>query len=278
MISVFDYMNYRDFLRDYYEEKKQAHAFYSYRLFAQKAGFKSPNFLKLVIEKKRNLSKESVFKFCKALGLKKKECEYFENLVFFNQSESLEEKNVYLTRLVRYHANGAQKKIAQSEMAYYRDWFNPVIRELICARDFGEDYKKLGQAVAPSISAVEARHSVELLLRLKYIERQPDGSFRKTSASLTTGPAVRSIAVANYHKAMIALGAESIERFRAAQRDIESVTVSVSPATYEAIKGRANEFMMELLHMAENDARCDQIAQVNIQVFPLSAPATRGRR
>ena len=68
MNSLFEYMNYRDYLRDYYAEKKKQHAFYSFRLFAQKAGFASPNFFKLVIDGKRNMSKESVFRFSKALG------------------------------------------------------------------------------------------------------------------------------------------------------------------------------------------------------------------
>ena len=89
--ALFEYLNYRDYLRDYYEEKKRLSSFYSYRLFSQKAGFSAPNVLKLVTEGKRNLSKESVFKFVKALGFNKKEAEYFENLVFFNQAKSIKE-------------------------------------------------------------------------------------------------------------------------------------------------------------------------------------------
>ena len=115
MHSLFEYMNYRDFLRDYYEEKKREHSFYSFRLFSQKAGFKSPNFLKLVIDGNRNLSKESVYKFVKALGLNKKESDYFENLVFFNQSESLEEKNAYLARLLKHRTKADPGRIEESE-------------------------------------------------------------------------------------------------------------------------------------------------------------------
>ncbi len=265
-------MNYRDFLRDYYEEKKAEHAFYSFRLFSQKAGFKSPNFLKLVIEAKRNLTKESVFKFCKALHLNKRECEYFENLVFFNQSKTLEEKNSYLTRIMRFRGKTDPRKIEQSEYAYYSQWYHPIIRELACAIDFADDFKRLGTMVMPSITATEAQKSVALLEELGFIRRLANGRYEKTAVSLSTGAVVRSIAVANYHKAMIALGAESIERFRAAQRDIESVTLSVSDETYRAMMTRAHDFLMELLAMAQNDKKTERVAQVNIQVFPLSHP------
>src|SRR5512133_3155273 len=102
-------MDYREFLLHTFEEKKSKHDFYSYRLFSQKAGFKSPNFLKLVIDGERNLTKESIFKTCKAFSLNKKESDYFENLVFLNQSKSLEEKNSYLVKIVKYRSRSNAK-------------------------------------------------------------------------------------------------------------------------------------------------------------------------
>ncbi|MBD3316782.1 MAG: TIGR02147 family protein [Chitinivibrionales bacterium] len=137
MKDLFEHMNYREYLADYYAEKKARRACYSYRLFSRKAGFASPNFLKLVIEGQRNLSKDSVFKFSKALGFNKREAEYFENLVFFNQSKTLEEKNAYLSNLMRFRGRVDPAKIERSEYAYFSQWYHPVIRELIASVDFG---------------------------------------------------------------------------------------------------------------------------------------------
>ncbi len=278
MKPIFEYMNYREFLRDYYSEKKEQHAFYSYRLFSQKAGFKSPNFLKLVIEGERNLSKDSVFKFAKALNLKKKEADYFENLVFFNQSESLEEKNAYLTKLMRHRAKPGAKKMEKGEYSYYSEWYHPVIRDLVGAVNFRDNFKMLGQAVAPSISAAEAEKSVKLLLDLGFIRTDGNGTYWKTSASLTTGPVVRSVAIANYHKAMLQLASESIERFPSSQRDVESLTVSVSEETYRIMMKRASDFLLnELLPLAEADKNNERVAQVNLQIFPLSQGLKPGK-
>src|SRR5664279_1428769 len=102
MVNITSYVDYREYLRDFFEQKKRELRFYSYRLFSQRAGLKSPNFLKLVIMGERNLSKQSVLKFARALGINKKETEYFENLIFFNQSKTLEEKNYFLGKLMKY--------------------------------------------------------------------------------------------------------------------------------------------------------------------------------
>ena len=270
MKQLFEYLNYRDYLRDYYEHKKREHAFYSFRLFSQKAGFTSPNFFKLVIDGKRNLSKESAFKFSKALGHKKKEADYFENLVFFNQSKTLEEKNNYLANLMKFRKKSDPQKIEESEYAYYSNWYNPAIRELVTAIDFKGDYKKLGRSVVPAISASDAEKAVGLLLELGFIRKDGKGTYSKTMASLTTGPQVRSIAVANYHKAMMARASESIERFPADKRDISSLTISVSEGTFSAIVAKIAEIRREFLEMSDADKNSRKVIQVNFQVFPIS--------
>jgi uncharacterized protein (TIGR02147 family) len=276
MKHLFEYMNYRDYLRDSYGEKKRDHPFYSFRLFSQKAGFTSPNFLKLVIDAKRNLSKESVFKFSKALSHGKKEAEYFENLVFFNQSKTLEEKNAYLSKLMKYRRKTDPRKIEESEYSYYSEWYHPVVRELVTAVNFKGDYKTLGRAVTPPLSPAEAEKSVKLLLDLSFIEKTDTGRYTKSAATLTTGPIVRSIAVANYHKAMMQRASESIERFPASQRDISSLTLSVSGETMGAIIEKLREFRKELLELAEADKKPAMAVQVNFQLFPLSAPFNSG--
>lgn len=271
MKQIYDYMDYREFLKDFFLEKKQQLAFYSYRLFSQKAGLKSPNFLKLVIEGERNLSKESVFKFSKALSLGKKESDYFENLVFFNQSKSIEEKSAYLARVMRYRLKADPKKVEENEFAYYSQWYNPIVQELVTAVDFQNDYKKLGSCVNPPISAQDAQKSVELLLSLGFIKKSEDGRYVKTHSAFSTGPQVRSVAVANYHKEMIRLGQEAIERFNAKERDISSITLHVTEETYRTIISKIQQFRREILEMEDDGVSTQKVIQMNVQIFPVSS-------
>ena len=55
-LNIFSYTNYRAFLRDLYLTKKSESSGFSHRVFVRMCGFASPNFLKLVIEGKRDAS------------------------------------------------------------------------------------------------------------------------------------------------------------------------------------------------------------------------------
>ena len=46
--SVYDYLDYRSYLADMFHYRKHKAGRFSYRYFSGKAGFASPNFLKLV--------------------------------------------------------------------------------------------------------------------------------------------------------------------------------------------------------------------------------------
>ncbi|MBF0433526.1 MAG: TIGR02147 family protein [Fibrobacteria bacterium] len=269
MEPVFEYLNYREYLGDYFAEKKAQHSFYSCRLFSQKMGFKSPNFMKLVIESQRNLTKDSVFKITKGLKFNKKEAEYFENLVFFNQSKSLDEKNFYLKSVLKFRKQTSPHKVEKEELKYFTNWYHPVIRELVCAVDFSGDYKKLGKSLIPAITADEAKRSVKLLVELGYIT-QEKGQYCLTSTNISTGPQIRSVAVSNYHREMISLASESIERFPAAERNITSLTLSLSKETSDVIVKKIEEFRKELLMLAEADKCANKVTQINFQLFPLS--------
>ena len=85
-INIYEYLDYRAYLRDLFEEKKANVRGFSYRSFCRKAGIVNPSFLKLVIEDKRNLTPASIMKFAKGFGLKRHEAEFLHNMVMFNQS------------------------------------------------------------------------------------------------------------------------------------------------------------------------------------------------
>lgn len=97
--SLFKYTEYRSYLKDFYLFQKKANTAYTYEKFSQKAQVRSPNFLKLVIDGKKNLTPKTLLQFANALKLDEIERNYFEALVFENQAESLLEKRYYGKRL-----------------------------------------------------------------------------------------------------------------------------------------------------------------------------------
>ncbi len=99
MPNIFNYQDYRQFLGDFYEEKKSQTPSFSYQNFSQKAGFASKSFVYNVIKGKKTLSRTSVVKLSIAMKLSKTESAFFENLVYFNQATNFAERNFYFDKL-----------------------------------------------------------------------------------------------------------------------------------------------------------------------------------
>lgn len=94
-LDVFEYTDYRVYMKTFYEEKKRSPGSFSYRRFSKIAGNASPNFVKLVVDGQRNLTVENIHKFAVAMGLEGLEHDYFVALVHFTQEGDPGTKDYY---------------------------------------------------------------------------------------------------------------------------------------------------------------------------------------
>lgn len=273
-IDVFRYLDYRAFLRDLYKAKKPRG--FSYRAFSRDAGLGAPNYLKLVIEGKRNLTPAMAERFAEACGLAGEAAEYFLRLVEFNQASSVEQKNESFARITGFDRYRRAHKLELAQAAYHSTWYLPAIRELVASPCFVEEPERLAALLWPAIKPNDAKHALETLLELGLIARAEDGRLRQTASVVSTGPETTGMHITNYHAEMMRRASQAMTLVPAAQRDISSLTFCVGPEAMKRMKTRIQEFRRELLAMAEADAERSQVLQLNLQLFPLSASAPNG--
>jgi uncharacterized protein (TIGR02147 family) len=270
MKPILSYLDFREYLRDFYREKKKTTGF-SFREFAKTAGFSSPVFIKLVMDGKANLAQPSATKLCKAMGLKKNERRYFKNLVRFGQAKTIEGKVQYIERLKSYHPSVFVSGLTEDQFAYFSKWYHPVIRELITMTRFDGDCGKLAALVDPPITAKEAKESLELLLKLRLVEKNGSGQYVATSRFLTTeGMETGALAVRNAQKTMAQLAARAVDAMPPENRDISGVTVSISNASLVAIRDELQKCRRRIFEIAAGDRACDSVYRVNLHLFPIS--------
>jgi len=268
--NIYEYMDYRAFLNDMFLFRKQKDSYFSYRYFSNKAGFSSPNFIKLVIDGKRNLTNASIAKVSKGFGFSKQERESLEAMVFMNQAKDHEEKNYYLKKVMSIKGYNNVRKLDKKSYEYFSKWYNLAIREIIMFGGRNFTAEQIAETLSPKITAREAEKALNLLLELGLIRKDKDGLWEQSDPALTTGPEVQSLAIANFHREMLRLATESIERYPADERDITALTLRVNGAGMEEVKKRIAEFRKELLESALVEEDTDQVIQVNIQAFPLT--------
>lgn len=269
--SVFEFLDYRSFLRSCYQAQKARRPQYSYRLFSRLAGLRSPNFLKLVIEGQRNLGPESIPKFAKALGLNAAEAEFFTDLVTFEQATSVDEKSRAFERIAASRRFRVARRIEGELFAYLSSWHHPAIRELAARADFRDDPKWIAAQLQPPIAASAAAASLKLLLSLGLLVRnEQSGRLERSEPTLTTEHEVRSLAAANFHRTMMERAAAAIEDVPPAERDLAALTVCISAKTAAQVKERIHRFREELTELCDSDPDGKVVYQLNVQWFPLS--------
>lgn len=271
--KIFEYLDYREFLKDYYNAKKEANPAFSLRVFSDKIGFKAKDFISRVMNGDKNLSSQSIPKVASGLRLGKHETEFFIALVKFNQAETTEERNSAfgemqaVLKVVRF----AEKQHLPGHAQYmvYSHWRHLTIRSLIGMYGFDGDYEALARRVHPRITAEEAKASVKLLEDCMLIKKGKNGKYVLTENAITTGDRTSKLALRGFHQDCLKLAADSIDRDPPGTRHISGLTLGISQEGYERIVERINAFRKEIALIAEEDENSDKVFQLQFALFPV---------
>lgn len=271
--SIYDFLDYRQFLRAWYEAEKNRLPAFSYRYFARKAGFSSPNFLKLVIDGDRNLSPDSVDRFAAALKFTQDEERFFRDLVVYNQARNLSEKNVLFDRVIASKRFQEWRKLDATLLDYLRHWYYPAIRELAALPDFQARPEWIRKRLVTDLEAEEIEKALGILEELGLLVRDAAGELTRSDQTVSTGPRVKGearIAARSLLREMLELASESMDTVPAELRELGSVTVAIRASTVAELKERIVRFRRELLERCDQDEGAEEVYQFNVQLFPLT--------
>jgi uncharacterized protein (TIGR02147 family) len=271
--NLFNYSNYRQYLRDYYDYQKDQNPNFSIRYFAKKANFPSHGLINYLMEGKRNLSKKTLVKLTIGLGLNKEQSQFFENLVFFNQAKSLEEKNFFYERLIKSPGKTTFRKLETSQLQIFRKWYTVVLREMLNLKGFRNNSAWIAAQMLPKVEDYEIQDALELLLTSGLIKRTPNG-YKAADTDITTDDEVKSFLVKGYHDQMLKLSAWAQDDVPAKERDISSVCLAVKESELPNLKKQLQLMRKELRSFAAENRDGERIVQVNIQMFPVTKGKT----
>jgi uncharacterized protein (TIGR02147 family) len=270
MPSIFEYLDYRKFLRDFYNDKKRKNPHFSYQVWANNAGFRSKSYFPEIISGKKNVADDAVDTIAQSIGLEGKSFAYFETLIAFNQAKTHEQKTRSLARLTEFNRRSSARLLVRDQHDFYRQWYHHTVRELVVMHDIGSDWERLASLVVPVIKPSQAKASVKLLLRLGLI-RKKGKRFELVDSVVTSGDEVRSIAVTEFHLQNLDIAKKAVTGCPSEERDISCVAAALSPQGYMAIKEEVRRFREKLVAIVEKDIKQDRVYHVNIQLYPTSA-------
>ena len=269
--DLFTYLDYRAFLRDAFAALKEASPRLSYRTFAKKSGFTSPNFLQQVIQGTRTLGSTNAVTAAKAFKLNRQETEFFQSLVGYGQARSLDEKNLFYRKILKNKRYTAVKTLDKSQYEFFSQWYIPVVRELMTHPEFTGASGWIAERIFPRVSGAQVDAAREVLSRLGLVRQDGEGGkWTLVDPVISTDPETANLAMRNYHMAAIQLAHDSLKTFSQSERDVRSVTIGLSQSAFAELKAKLETVWKEVLDFAGTQTQAEAVYQVNLQFFPLT--------
>ena len=269
MKDVLEYTSYRQFIADYYADKKAKSAF-TWQMFAEMAGFSSPVYLKYVSEGRFNLSEEAALRVASAMSLVEYERDYFCEMVRFDHAKTDEEKKIFFNKMLAIAAAHKVKIIEADSYRFFEDWKNPVLRELAPSMP-GAKPLALARACRPEITAAEVTESLSFLVKANLLQKDKDGNYVQTEKSVTTGPMKATpVAVRTLHRQMGEFALDAIEGVSQDERHFSGLTLGITREAYEKIVQEIAECRKRIIAIAREDEATEEVYRLNMQFFTMT--------
>lgn len=275
--SVFEFLDAREFLAHAYTAQKRLDKKFSHRYIAREMGAASSSFFKDVLGGRAHLNPDRIARFARLFGLPPRDAGYLQLLARYGEASNAEEKERLLTLLTR--ARGADDAwvLDVSETEYLHKWYHAAIREMLALIHFTGDHEDLASRLEPPITPAEARDAVQLLLKLKLIRRTHEGRYVKVDKVPAKGLRTDPDKVRSGLLTILDLARRALDAYPAEVRPFSALTLGVSRDTLHEINERARVFRRDILELAGRDKGIDRLYQLNMQLFPISAPARKPR-
>lgn len=269
MRDIYYYFDYREFLRDLYDDRKKANRHFSYRLIARDAGFSSAGFFTKIINGTSNISRKTMLGLAKVFKLTRQETLFLELLVEYEQASNSREKQFFFEKIISARRT-AVRDLETDQYELFSQWYYGAIRELLDYYRFYDDFEELAEMLLPAITASQAKKGIEILENLQLITKNPDGYYERTDSLLSTGKNWNSYIINVYQKKMLSRAADAYDSIPREERDFSTLTLSITESSLPLIKEKLAAVRRDILEIAGSQDRTNRVYQVNMQIFPLT--------
>ncbi len=274
------YMDYRKYLLDYYlfkrEQTKKQLRPYSYSIFAAAANIKSPNYLKMIIEGKRNLSEEMIGKFARALALNKQQGEEFRLLVMFNQSADPAERNLLLKQLSEYRVHYKLKtgEIDRKSFEKLPSWVAWVLYAMVDQDGVSFKTEDLRSLLRGKVKPDEIQAAMKSLLDAGEVVLDETTGLLKKTRTLSESPEEIPVALIRKLQAqLMLLGLESLYQDPPQDREFGTITLALTKDEFEDIRFKLRQLRKQIHKdnsIKRMTTRGERVYQLNLQLFPVT--------
>lgn len=276
-ISVFNYIDFKLYLKDYYHWKKATDPSFSFARFALKAKLPASNYLKRAMDGNRPLSSDTIPKFAMGLQLSGNESLYFESLVYFNQAKDEDVKRHYWSQLraAASSAPGSIMEILGPQEEALKHWYILPVRELVTLHGFKEDPSYISKKLKGKITKKEAEHALNVLLELKMLSRDESGKLIQSNPIVRYAQEVLNLTVRDFHRQMLGRTGDALETDQFGTWNVRALSLAIKKEQFQGLYQRISNFVHDVnkeysFEMKTAADERDMVVQFNCQLVQVT--------
>ena len=180
-------------------------------------------------------------------------------------------KEIHLRSLLKYQEKQRTPTPLRAErIKFLLDWHHGVIRELINMKDFSEVPGWIVKRLGNKITEIQAKESLELLIRLGILVRNHSGVLEQQEPLLTSSDEVPSHVLRSLHRTFLRKAINSIFSVPMDKRELSGLILSVPNHRMKELKDEVKEFRKKLNRKYGLDKLADDVYYVGLYVFPVT--------
>jgi uncharacterized protein (TIGR02147 family) len=270
MRSVFEYLDYRDLLKDAYDDRKAALPLFSYRMMAERLEMDG-SYLFRILQKDLHLPARCQPHALEFLGLTGRAAEYFLMLAAYSRERVGRAKREILEKAMALR-DVERRKLQEKELSFFKDWWVVAVRCLLEVVEGRSNPRELASRLQPSVSESDVQAALDLLLELGLVKRASSERLVLAEAHLTAEGDDKAEAVRSFQKQILSLARESLDRFPREARDMSTLSLAVDGRAFSDIREMLRECRRQIQKRVEEATKPDRVMQLSMAFFPL-APA-----
>ncbi|UYL07891.1 TIGR02147 family protein [Bdellovibrio sp. SKB1291214] len=266
--QVTTFIDYRLFLRHWYDFNKSQTPSFSFGTWTRQCGFKSRSALSNILHGTRNLGNDSIPLILNSLKLNPLEAEYFEHLVLYANASNFRTKEYHFQQIIALYKQHDGEDV-KDVVKFLANPKTPRVHLLLTLQPLKCTAAFVAQTFEiPRSEALEILETIKACGLATYNEAS--GCWSSTTNNLRIPSTMSSTAIQSFHNNALTEAQNAI-MLPSTERHFESMSLTLNQIEYEELKKDVDQFLSFLSKKYTSDSLDgSRICQMNLNIIPTS--------
>ncbi len=267
-MKIYEFSNYREFLRAALAERIQNNPSYSLRAFARDCGLGSST-LSGAMNGRSNLSIGAALKIAGILKLEKQHVTYLYDLVSLELQKDARVRKTIMERLRKNHPQKRElTDLTVEQFKQMSEWYHSAIMELPRLKNF--IFNEDNTAKILGISLPTAQLAIGRLKKLEILEEDKSGNIARKNPETRVTAEIKSSAFRAFYRQMFQKASAALDTQTPQERLSGYLTIPINPKALKEVDDLISKFFEDVRGVSEKYGSETEVYHMMIHFFNLT--------